>query len=117
MLSHNLNSCSLTILNAMPRISRRLVCFLAVLGVLLASCGSDDDGSDSATAAPVSGDVTVFAAASLTDAFTEIGDAFMAEYPDVEVRFNFAASSELVTQINEGASVDVFCFALRQATW
>ena len=55
--------------------------------------------------------MTVFAAASLTDAFTEIGDAFMIEYPDVAVRFNFAASSELVTQINEGAPVDVFASA------
>ena len=83
MLLFRYNSCSMTIVGSMPGTSRRLVSSLAVLGVLLASCGSDDDGSDSATAAPVSGDVTVFAAASLTEAFTEIGDAFMIEYPDV----------------------------------
>ena len=41
----------------------------------------------------MSGDVTVFAAASLTDAFTEIAEAFMTEYPDSTVTFNFAASS------------------------
>ncbi len=101
----------MTILGTMSGTSRRLVSALAALGVLVASCGSDDDGSGSAAAAPVSGEVTVFAAASLTDAFTEIGDAFMIEYPDVAVRFNFAASSELVTQINEGAPVDVFASA------
>lgn len=74
-----------------------------MLGFLGASCGSDD------AAAP--GDVTVFAAASLTAAFTEIGDAFMVEHPDATVTFNFAASSELVTQIGEGAPADVFASA------
>ena len=56
--------------------------------------------------------MTVFAAASLTAAFTEIGDAFMTANPDADVTFNFAASSELVTQINEGgAPADVFASA------
>jgi molybdate transport system substrate-binding protein len=59
----------------------------------------------------VSGDVTVFAAASLTAAFTEIGDAFEVANPDANVTFNFAASSELVTQIGEGAPADVFASA------
>ena len=98
---------------------RFLISAVAVLGFLGASCG-DDDAADSAdtTTAPVAatepvvtGDVTVFAAASLTAAFTEIGDAFMTEYPDSTVTFNFAASSELVTQINEGAPADVFASA------
>ena len=47
----------------------------------------------------------------LTEAFTEIGEAFMSEHPDASVTFNFAASSELVTQINEGAPADVFASA------
>ncbi len=59
----------------------------------------------------VAGDVTVFAAASLTAAFTEIGDAFMAEHPATKVKLNFAASSELVTQIGQGAPADVFASA------
>jgi molybdate transport system substrate-binding protein len=99
---------------------------VALLGFLGASCGSDDSGSsatvptavaatDAPTEAPtvpaVSGDVTVFAAASLTAAFTEIGDAFVVENPDAKVTFNFAASSELVTQIGEGAPADVFASA------
>lgn len=91
------------------------------MGVLGASCGSDESESTatafetdaSSTDGPttVSGDVTVFAAASLTAAFTEIGEAFMVEYPDADVTFNFGASSELVTQIGEGAPADVFASA------
>jgi molybdate transport system substrate-binding protein len=82
-----------------------LVTALALLA-LVPACGDDDDSAGS------SGDVTVFAAASLTAAFTEIGDAFTAANPDADVTFNFAASSELVTQINEGgAPADVFASA------
>ena len=53
----------------------------------------------------------MFAAASLTGAFTELGDAFTADHPDGEVTFNFAASSELVSQIAEGAPADLFASA------
>lgn len=70
---------------------------------LTAGCGTDGERSPDR--------LTVFAAASLTDAFTELGEAFTAEHPDVEVTFNFAASSELVTQIGEGAPADVFASA------
>jgi molybdate transport system substrate-binding protein len=63
------------------------------------------------SAVPVDGDVTVFAAASLTDAFTEIGEAFIAVNPEADVTFNFASSSDLVNQINEGAPADVFASA------
>jgi molybdate transport system substrate-binding protein len=54
--------------------------------------------------------VTVFAASSLTDAFKEIGQAFEAE-KSTPVTFNFAASSALRTQIEQGASADVFASA------
>lgn len=57
------------------------------------------------------GDVTVFAAASLTDAFAELGETFEAANQDASVTFNFAASSALVTQIIEGAPADVFASA------
>ncbi len=53
----------------------------------------------------------MFAASSLTDAFTEIGAAFTAAHPDAHVRFNFAGSSDLVTQIDQGAPADVFVSA------
>ena len=52
-----------------------------------------------------------FAAASLTDAFTEIGTAFTAANPDATATFSFDASSALVTQITEGAPADVFASA------
>lgn len=54
---------------------------------------------------------TVFAAASLTDAFTEIGQNFEAVNPGVTVTFNFAGSQALRTQIEEGAPADVFASA------
>ena len=50
----------------------------------------------------LSGTLTVFAAASLTDVFTELGDQLMADNPDLDVRFNFAGSSALATQIVAG---------------
>lgn len=55
--------------------------------------------------------LTVFAAASLTEAFTEIGEAFEAQHPGVNVVFNFAGSHALHTQIVEGAQADVFASA------
>ena len=60
----------------------------------------------------LSGDITVFAAASLTEAFEMIATAFEEEHPDVDVTFNFAASSELVASIvDDGAPADVFASA------
>lgn len=57
--------------------------------------------------------LTVFAAASLTDAFTAIGQDFEAANPGVTVAFNFAGSNQLATQIGEGAPADVFASANR----
>lgn len=63
---------------------------------------------------PAHGDTLhVFAAASLTDAFTEIGKAFEAEHPDITVEYNFAGSQVLRTQIEQGAKADVFASADR----
>ncbi len=55
--------------------------------------------------------LNVFAAASLTDAFGDIGENFAAANPGVEVVFNFAGSNQLATQINEDAPADVFASA------
>lgn len=74
----------------------------ALVALATVSCGSD--GSERTG-------VTVFAAASLTAAFTELAEAFAADTPDVEVTLSFAGSSELVAQILEGAPADVFASA------
>ncbi|MBN8579722.1 MAG: molybdate ABC transporter substrate-binding protein [Anaerolineae bacterium] len=63
------------------------------------------------TPMPDSHTLTIFAAASLTDAFTEIGESFEAANPSVTVTFNFGGSQTLRTQIEEGAPVDVFASA------
>jgi molybdate transport system substrate-binding protein len=55
--------------------------------------------------------ITVSAAASLTNAFGEVKDAFMKKHPDVAVVTNFAASNPLLRQIEEGAPADVFASA------
>ena len=77
---------------------------VAVLGaaVLLAACSDDS---------PDRRDLTIFAAASLTEAFTEVGEVFEGANPDVAVTFNFAASSALAQQLNEGGAADVFVSA------
>jgi len=67
--------------------------------------------TEAPTAAPEARTLTVFAAASLTDAFTEIGKNFEVANPGVTATFNFAGSQALRTQIEEGAPVDVFASA------
>lgn len=61
--------------------------------------------------AAVAQQLTVSAAASLTEAFKEIGTRYEAAKPGVTVRFNFAASGALIQQIEQGAPVDVFASA------
>lgn len=81
---------------------------LALAGTLLLvlACGC----SSSTDAAP-SGSITVFAAASLKAAFTEIGEQFRTDNPGAAVEFSFAGSSDLVTQLTQGAPADVFASA------
>lgn len=78
--------------------------------LLLASCGTT--ASTGASTSPTySGSITVLAAASLTGAFTKIGADFQKEHPGTSVKFSFAGSSTLVTQIQQGAPADVFASA------
>jgi molybdate transport system substrate-binding protein len=91
----------------------RLAGLAALLVVGAAGCGggSGAAASGGASSAALSGNVTVFAAASLTESFTKIGKDFEAANPGVQVTFNFAGSSALATQINQGAPADVFASA------
>ncbi|WP_433531114.1 molybdate ABC transporter substrate-binding protein [Micromonospora sp. CA-263727] len=81
---------------------------LAVLG--LTGC-ADDSTDPPASGDGISGELTVFAAASLTESFTRLGQDFEAAHQGVKVTFNFAGSSALATQINQGAPADVFASA------
>jgi molybdate transport system substrate-binding protein len=91
----------------------------AVATFALAGCGSDTpassnspSSSSSSNSTPaLSGSITVFAAASLTGTFTQLAKDFEAAHPGVKVNFNFAGSSALAKQINEGAPADVFASA------
>ena len=104
------------------RISRRS--FLAAVGIAgaaaaLTACG----GTASSTAASVASsaaassqaaqsvELIVFAAASLTETLTAIGETYSAENPGVTFRFNFDSSGTLKTQIQEGADCDLFISA------
>lgn len=92
---------------------------LALVG--LSGCGgdspdtaattTDSTANPSESSAKVAGTITVFAAASLTESFTKIGKEFEAANPGANVTFNFAGSSALATQINQGAPADVFASA------
>ncbi len=84
---------------------KRLLALTLLLTIFLTACGAD------APSAPESKTLTIFAAASLTDAFIEIGAKFDAAHPGVTTTFNFAGSQTLRAQIEEGAPADVFASA------
>jgi molybdate transport system substrate-binding protein len=71
------------------------------VGWAAASCSSAPGGSE----------LNVHVAASLSSVFEELGDEFALQFPDLTIRFNFAGSSTLVTQIQEGAPADVVVMA------
>ncbi|MFI7443049.1 molybdate ABC transporter substrate-binding protein [Nonomuraea indica] len=94
----------------MPKSSRwALAVPLALVLAALPACGAGQVGGTPAA----EGDrtLTVFAAASLTGSFTEIGWAFEAAHPGTAVRFNFGSSATLAQQIVQGAPADVFAAA------
>jgi molybdate transport system substrate-binding protein len=102
--------------------SSRLIAFLALAAAALAGCATSSDGpvegpdaSNEARTSEgenVTGELTVFAAASLQAAFDEIAADFEAENPGIDVNpIVYDGSSTLATQIQEGAEVDVFASA------
>jgi len=82
---------------------------LVTLCIFVTACGSTTAANPAPAAAPVT--LNVFAAASLTEAFTEIGMKFQSAHPDLTVKFNFAGSPTLVQQITGGAAADIFASA------
>jgi molybdate transport system substrate-binding protein len=78
----------------------------------MAGCGSSNEASSPpSTSGAGGGKLIVFAAASLKKSFTDIGNQFKTDNPGSDVEFNFAGSSDLVTQLTQGAPGDVFASA------
>jgi molybdate transport system substrate-binding protein len=84
-------------------VRRALLALTAASTLALTGCAGDAAADDVT--------LTVFAAASLSGTFEEIGEQFEAEHPGVRVQFNVAGSSSLVEQIRAGAPADVFASA------
>jgi molybdate transport system substrate-binding protein len=90
---------------------------LAVAIAAVAACGGGGDegssgsGDASGGGSGASGEITVYAAESLTDPFTAIGPSFESVYENVTTKFNFDVSQTLVQGIEDGAAVDVFASA------
>ncbi|WP_110004963.1 molybdate ABC transporter substrate-binding protein [Geodermatophilus normandii] len=94
--------------------SGRVVAVLAAVALGTAACGGGGDAAASTAGASGSGPtgtLTVFAAASLTDVFTDLGQRLEDAHDGLTVQFNFAGSSALATQLTQGAPADVFASA------
>ncbi|BBC65925.1 Molybdate-binding periplasmic protein precursor [Mycobacterium marinum] len=78
---------------------------VSALLVWVVGCGSPSRPAEGARS------ITIFAAASLKTAFTQIGERFKTANPGVGVELDFAGSSELATQLTQGATADVFASA------
>jgi len=103
-----------------PELTKRAFCGALCLTLLGTSCRQKSEPSPQAGPAPSAAittppakphDVTVFAAASLREAFTTLGASFESAHPDAHVVFSFAGSQTLRAQIEQGAPADVFASA------
>lgn len=81
----------------------------------MVACGTTASGgpASAGSSGGASGQVTVFAASSLSAAFNEVGGAFHTRYPNARAQFSFAGSQVLAAQIAQGAPADVFASADR----
>lgn len=83
----------------------RSIWVLALLGGCTTPTGTPGEGT------PVQAELTVFAAASLAEAFGELADRFQEAHPGVRVLINFAGSQQLAQQLAQGAPADIFASA------
>ena len=98
--------------------SPRILPVIGAAALALAACSGNTTPQADTTASSDDTQVpsrelvlNVYAAASLTETFEELESSYEAAYPDVDVRFNFAGSQDLVAQLSEGADVDVLATA------
>ena len=90
----------------------RIAAAAGVLMCVVSGCGAaNKTASTSTSTAAGGGKIIVFAAASLKKTFTDIGEQFKTDNPGSDIEFNFAGSSDLVTQLTQGAPGDVFASA------
>src|ERR1043166_7580473 len=92
---------------------RILLAVVTAVALTLTACGSSkaaSPSSPSSSKAPT-GEITVLAAASLTEAFNQLGTEFQAAHPGTSIKFSYGASSTLAQQITQGAPADVFASA------
>ena len=89
--------------------------FLTILMAAgLSACGASKQqtkGEKEETEVQKRAELTVLAAASMTDAMQEIGEAYQKEHPDISFIYQFDSSGTLKTQIEEGAPADIFISA------
>lgn len=85
--------------------------FAVVVAIAAPGARATSPASDRPTGSRPSGEIVVFAASSLTEAFTALGRAFERQHRDTTVTFSFGASSALATQISAGAPADLFASA------
>lgn len=90
---------------------RRLFILILVAAFVLGACAPQTTPPPTANSVTVPQTLTVFAAASLGDAFREIGKNFETNHPGLAISFNFGGSQTLRTQIEQGAQADVFASA------
>ncbi len=107
---------------------KKITALILVLSLLLCGCGAskpaETQAPETAPAAPVETaapeteapaadpvELIVFAAASMTETMTELGNSYMSDHPEVTIVFNFDSSGTLKTQIQEGAECDIFISA------
>jgi len=102
------------------KVKNKLILFVVLaMALAFAGCGAEPQSSGNPSAAPASGsdqagtpagkvELTVSAAASLTDALKEIQRAYESAHPNIELNFNFGASGALQQQIEQGAPADLF---------
>jgi molybdate transport system substrate-binding protein len=84
-----------------------------VLVIILAGCGDSGSGSGGG-GGEQGGTLTILAASSLTDAFGQLGKTFERQNPGTTVKTSLGASSDLLTQIQQGAPADVFASAAEE---
>ena len=82
-----------------------------VMALSLMACGNNNAAANDDQTPAETVELTVFAAASLTESLTAIGEKYMAENENVKINFNFDSSGKLYTQIKEGAPCDLFISA------